>query len=97
MGDNAVTGLVTITVLIQIIAMAYHCEFLLRFWEDRRLRLTNKTLECLRLRIKTEGTDPVLYDSSKGSASGALVVQMPNHGNCQPSSSNMLDCHAYNC
>ncbi len=42
------------------------CEFLLRFREDRRLGLTNKTLECL-LRIKTEGTDPVLHDSSKGS------------------------------
>ena len=42
------------------------CEFLLRFREDRRLGLTNKTMECL-LRIKTEGTDPVLHDSSKGS------------------------------
>ena len=70
------------------------CEFLLRFREDRRLGLTNKTMECL-LRIKTEGTDPVLHDSSKGS--GALVVQMPIHGKCQPSSFNMLDCHAYNC
>ena len=52
------------------------------------------SVECL-LRIKTEGTDPVLYDSIKGS--GALVVQMSNHGKCQPSSFNMLDCHAYNC
>ena len=40
------------------------CEFLLRFREDRILRLTYKTLECL-LQIKTEGTDPVLFDSSR--------------------------------
>ena len=93
MGDNAVTGLVMITVLIQIIAMA-SVKFFLRFREDRRLGLINKTMECL-LRIKTEGTGPVLHDSSKGS--GSLVVQMPNHGKCQPSSFNMLDCHAYNC
>ena len=40
------------------------CEFLLCFREDRILRLTYKTLECL-LQIKTEGTDPVLFDSSR--------------------------------
>ena len=40
------------------------CKLLLRFREDRRLRLTYKTLECL-LQIKTEGTDPVLFDSSR--------------------------------
>ena len=40
------------------------CEFLLRFREDRILRLTYKTLECF-LQIKTEGTDPVLFDSSR--------------------------------
>ena len=40
------------------------CEFLLHFREDRILRLNYKTPECL-LQIKTEGTDPVLFDSSR--------------------------------
>ena len=65
MDDNTVTSLVTIAVLIQGIAMPWpRCEFLSRFREDRILRLTYKTLECL-LQIKTEGTDPVLFDSSR--------------------------------
>ena len=64
MDDNTVTSLVTIAVLILKVLLWPRCEFLLRFREDRILRLTYKTLECL-LQIKTEGTDPVLFDSSR--------------------------------
>ena len=62
MDDNTVTSLVPIAV--RIASLWPRCEFLLRFREDRILRLTYKTLECL-LQIKTEGTDPVLFDSNR--------------------------------
>ena len=57
------------------------CEFLLRFREDRRLRLTYKALECL-LQIKTEGTDPVLFDSSRAVENCHWWFKC--QGKCQP-------------
>ena len=85
MGDNTVTGLVTIAVLIQESRYCYGlCEFLLRFREGRRLRLTYKTLECL-LQIKTEGTDPlVLFDSNRAVEHCHWWCKCQAQGKCQP-------------
>ena len=74
MDGNTVTGLVTITltVVIQVIAMQIFIAFLGR----PGIRSDQQNSGSASYGLKTEGTDPVLFDSTKGSV--ALAVQMPN-------------------